>query len=143
VNPLLNFTETPHCVAGEYAIGQFFMPNDAELRQRVHEVIEKVAKGLDMPVLGWRTVPTDNAMLGDGARSTEPVIEQVRQQPRHTPLRLREPHPCSPTRAPPLLPKVCRVTGVSVLRSAVNRVKFYSNKAQRALAPSSTNNRRR
>ena len=62
---------------GEYAIGQFFMPNDPEKRAAVKAQMEATATGLDMPVLGWRTVPTDNSMLGDGAKSTEPVIEQV------------------------------------------------------------------
>jgi glutamate synthase domain-containing protein 1 len=63
---------------GEYAIGQFFMPSDPEKRAAVKAQMEATARGLDMPVLGWRTVPTDNSMLGDGAKSTEPVIEQVR-----------------------------------------------------------------
>lgn len=30
-----------------------------------------------MPVLGWRRVPVNNASLGDSAKATEPIIEQV------------------------------------------------------------------
>jgi len=37
----------------------------------------KVAESLGHTILGWRSVPTDNAGLGKSALQTEPVIEQV------------------------------------------------------------------
>ena len=39
--------------------------------------VEETASSLGMRVLGWRRVPTDNSTLGDGAKATEPIIEQV------------------------------------------------------------------
>ena len=37
----------------------------------------QVAESLGHVVLGWRPVPTDNTDLGESARQTEPIIEQV------------------------------------------------------------------
>lgn len=37
----------------------------------------QVAESLGHVVLGWRPVPTDNRDLGESARQTEPLIEQV------------------------------------------------------------------
>jgi len=62
---------------GNYAVGMFFMPVDLALRERVRLSVEATALSLGMPVLGWRRVPVNNASLGDSAKATEPIIEQV------------------------------------------------------------------
>ncbi|KAJ4797518.1 NADH-dependent glutamate synthase [Rhynchospora pubera] len=62
---------------GEYAVGMFFLPQDAKRRQDSKTVFTEVAESLGHTVLGWRAVPTDNSDLGQSALDTEPVIEQA------------------------------------------------------------------
>ena len=47
------------------------------VRRRIEERFEQIVQSEGQPVLGWRTVPTDNAMLGETARSCEPFMRQV------------------------------------------------------------------
>ncbi|WP_407049721.1 glutamate synthase large subunit [Methyloraptor flagellatus] len=63
--------------AGEYAIGQFFLPRDAADRDRAVAIIERAVTAEGLSLLGWRDVPVDNACLSDGVRATEPVIRQL------------------------------------------------------------------
>ncbi|KAL8167561.1 hypothetical protein V2J09_009060 [Rumex salicifolius] len=63
--------------AGQYAVGMFFLPTESSRRDQSKIVFTKVAESLGHSVLGWRIVPTDNSGLGDSAKQTEPVIEQV------------------------------------------------------------------
>jgi len=60
-----------------YAVAMIYMPVDKLLRGKVKNQIEETAESLGHKVLGWRTVPKDNHGLGEGAKSTEPVIQQV------------------------------------------------------------------
>ena len=62
---------------GRYGAGLFFLPTDGLARRRCEELVEKVAAEEDVGFLGWRTVPTDNASLGQTARAAEPVIRQA------------------------------------------------------------------
>lgn len=62
---------------GEYAVGMFFLPTSQNRREESKKIFAKVAKSLGHDVLGWRSVPTENAGLGKSALQTEPVIEQV------------------------------------------------------------------
>ncbi|XP_008798443.2 glutamate synthase 1 [NADH], chloroplastic [Phoenix dactylifera] len=62
---------------GQYAVGMFFLPTDDSRREESKVVFTKVAESLGHVVLGWRPVPTDNTDLGESARQTEPIIEQV------------------------------------------------------------------
>ncbi|XP_042448324.1 glutamate synthase 1 [NADH], chloroplastic-like isoform X1 [Zingiber officinale] len=62
---------------GQYAVGMFFLPQDDSRREESKVVFTKVAESLGHAVLGWRSVPTDNNDLGESARQTEPIIEQV------------------------------------------------------------------
>ncbi|WOL01487.1 hypothetical protein Cni_G10203 [Canna indica] len=62
---------------GEYAVGMFFMPTDNSRRENSKAEFTKVAQSLGHVVLGWRTVPTNDTDLGESARRTEPIIEQV------------------------------------------------------------------
>jgi glutamate synthase domain-containing protein 1 len=54
-----------------------FLPRDARqsalLRTRV---FERIIREEGQKVLGWRTVPTDNSMIGATAKATEPVFRQ-------------------------------------------------------------------
>ncbi len=62
---------------GDYAVGQCFLPRDRGTHLGVRHVFERALDELDLDVLGWRDVPTDNATLGATAVSGEPAIRQV------------------------------------------------------------------
>ncbi|WP_123538765.1 glutamate synthase large subunit [Halosimplex salinum] len=63
---------------GEYAVGSLFLPkDDAAARDELKDVVEAqfAEEGLD--VVAWRTVPTNNANLGQTALDSEPEMVQV------------------------------------------------------------------
>ncbi|KAH7854688.1 hypothetical protein Vadar_016798 [Vaccinium darrowii] len=62
---------------GQYAVGMFFLPTSEDRRKLSKNVFTEVAKSLGHTVLGWRSVPKNNSGLGESAKWTEPVIEQV------------------------------------------------------------------
>ncbi|MEX0777539.1 MAG: glutamate synthase large subunit [Phycisphaeraceae bacterium] len=63
--------------AGRYAVGIVFLPTDDAGREACKGVLEKYARSQKLEVLGWRRLPTDNAMIGKTALAREPVMEQV------------------------------------------------------------------
>ena len=62
---------------GHYAVGQCFLPRDARTHRGVRRAFERALDELELEVLGWREVPTDNTGLGAAALSGEPAIAQV------------------------------------------------------------------
>jgi glutamate synthase (ferredoxin) len=54
-----------------------FLPPGKADRRRCEQVLEKIVAEEGQRFLGWRTVPTNNASLGDTARKSEPFIRQV------------------------------------------------------------------
>ncbi|MGE5369158.1 MAG: glutamate synthase subunit alpha, partial [Chloroflexota bacterium] len=58
--------------AGDYAIGQFFMPRDPEVRARAKAILEEQMRDEGVVVLGWRDLPVDSSDLGDAVRAVEP-----------------------------------------------------------------------
>ena len=59
---------------GHYAVGNlFFHPEKVASQQAT---FESIAKTLELRVLGWREVPTDNTILGPASLSKEPKIFQ-------------------------------------------------------------------
>jgi glutamate synthase (NADPH/NADH) large chain len=63
--------------AGEYGAGLVFLPHDAEDRDKIQTLVEWVVNGEGQRLLGWRDLPTDDLLIGDGARSAEPHFRQV------------------------------------------------------------------
>ena len=63
--------------AGQYGCGIVFLPRNPTLRRRIEERFEQIVQSEGQTVLGWRTVPTNNSMLGDTAKSCEPFMRQV------------------------------------------------------------------
>ena len=51
------------------------MPEEAI--RRLEERFEQIIQSEGQTVLGWRTVPTSNSMLGETAKSCEPFIRQI------------------------------------------------------------------
>jgi glutamate synthase (ferredoxin) len=62
---------------GEYGVGLVFLPRDPNLRRRLEAKFEQIIQSEGQTLLGWRTVPTSNATLGDTAKACEPFMRQV------------------------------------------------------------------
>lgn len=62
---------------GDYGSGIIFLPRNPTVRRKVEERFEQVVQSEGQHVIGWRTVPTNNGMLGETARSCEPFMRQV------------------------------------------------------------------
>ncbi|HQP91567.1 MAG TPA: glutamate synthase central domain-containing protein, partial [Candidatus Omnitrophota bacterium] len=62
---------------GHYGTGLIFLPQEAGERAFCKELFEKIIKDEGQSVIGWREVPVDNSDIGKGAKSTQPVFEQI------------------------------------------------------------------
>jgi glutamate synthase (NADPH/NADH) large chain len=64
---------------GRFAAGNVFLPTDEKQRESCKQVVAEVCADEGQTLLGWRPVPTDaqGSDLGDSARRTQPVIEQL------------------------------------------------------------------
>lgn len=60
---------------GRYATGIFFL--DKLHHQDIEKKFGELAESLDLKVLCWRTVPTNNSTIGQVARNSEPYMRQV------------------------------------------------------------------
>ncbi len=63
--------------AGQYGCGLVFLPPNPTKRRKLEERFGHIVQSTGLILLGWRTVPTDNSMLGKTARESEPFIRQV------------------------------------------------------------------
>jgi glutamate synthase (ferredoxin) len=63
--------------AGQYGVGMLFLPKNPAERETVKAEVAKVFAEENLPLLGWRDVPTDNSSLGKTAVSAEPFMAQV------------------------------------------------------------------
>jgi len=62
---------------GQYGVGVVFLPRNPTKRRRLEEHFEDIIQSEGQTVIGWRTVPTQNATLGETARQSEPFVRQV------------------------------------------------------------------
>ena len=62
---------------GSYGAGLIFLPQDSAERSFCKEVFERVIKEEGQIILGWRRVPIDDSVIGEGAKNTQPIFEQV------------------------------------------------------------------
>lgn len=60
-----------------YGTGLIFLPQNAEERAFCKDSFKKIIQEEGFILLGWRRVPIDDADIGETARVTEPVIEQI------------------------------------------------------------------
>ncbi|MGB3391058.1 MAG: glutamate synthase large subunit [Pseudaminobacter sp.] len=65
--------------AGQYAVGHWFMPQDAGQRAHIEEVIAESAQSEGLPLIGFRDVPVDNSSLSKAPdiAAAEPYHRQV------------------------------------------------------------------
>ncbi len=62
---------------GSYGSGLIFLPRNATKRRKLEQMFEQIVQSEGQTFLGWRTVPTNNASLGETAKSCEPFVRQV------------------------------------------------------------------
>ncbi len=62
---------------GRYGVGMLYLPADGDQRAACEERLNAIIAAEGQELLGWRSVPTRNRSLGNGAKSGEPVIRQV------------------------------------------------------------------
>ncbi|MGI9372706.1 MAG: glutamate synthase large subunit [Hyphomicrobiales bacterium] len=60
-----------------YGVGQIFMPRDDDQCAVIEKLYKEVAEEEGLEVIGWRTVPVDNSVLGETVKPTEPLTRQV------------------------------------------------------------------
>src|SRR5438132_6692846 len=60
-----------------FALGAFFLPREPGALARATAIIEDVLRRDGLPILGWRDVPVDAAVLGATARATCPTLRQA------------------------------------------------------------------
>ena len=63
--------------AGQYGCGLVFLPRNPTKRRKLEEQFSHIVQSTGLTLLGWRTVPTDNTMLGETALASEPFVRQV------------------------------------------------------------------
>ena len=61
---------------GRYGVAMVYVSKDAEARDSCERTFERVVREEGQTILGWRTVPTNNASLGPTAIATEPCVRQ-------------------------------------------------------------------
>src|SRR3954468_7837947 len=62
---------------GQYGTGIVFMPRNPSVRRKLEEIFGQIVQSEGQTMLGWRTVPTNNASLGETAKSSEPFMRQI------------------------------------------------------------------
>ncbi|HEX2039800.1 MAG TPA: glutamate synthase large subunit [Acidimicrobiales bacterium] len=63
--------------AASYATGIAFLPRDPDAADAAAKAIAKVVDAEGLTLLGWRTVPTDDSMIGESAKAVEPTFRQL------------------------------------------------------------------
>jgi glutamate synthase (NADPH/NADH) large chain len=63
--------------AGEYVVGNAFLPLDADELEAVEQLVAEVADEEGLRILGWRDVPAVTDSLGPTARSVMPRFRQL------------------------------------------------------------------
>jgi len=62
---------------GQYAVGMIYASPDALEREKGRQIFEAIVLAEGQKVLGWRDIPTDNSSLGETAKESEPLMQQV------------------------------------------------------------------
>jgi glutamate synthase (ferredoxin) len=63
--------------AGSYGAGLVFLPHAERDRETIRNLIAHVVEEEGARLLGWRDVPSDNGLIGDSAKATQPVFQQL------------------------------------------------------------------
>ena len=63
--------------AGTYGVGLVFLPRDERDRETMRTLVGSIVEQEGARLLGWRDVPSDNSLIGDSAKATQPVFQHV------------------------------------------------------------------
>jgi len=63
--------------SGFYGTGLVFLPKDKKEREFCKAIFGKIVKKERGCILGWRSVPVDDSVIGVTAKNTAPIIEQI------------------------------------------------------------------
>lgn len=61
----------------DYGVGFVFFPQEKSRREKCKQVILEALSIYDIKVLGYRTNPGDNSMVGPSSVAVEPIVEQL------------------------------------------------------------------
>ena len=61
----------------EYGVAMVFLPRDVRQREDIQALFERIVVEEGQRVLGWRSLPSNDHLLGATARSAEPVFKQL------------------------------------------------------------------
>jgi len=64
-------------IGKRFAVGQIFLSPDPVLSKAAKQILEQELEKETLTVAGWRKVPIDIQVLGDKAKETLPIIEQL------------------------------------------------------------------
>ncbi|HEX9640703.1 MAG TPA: glutamate synthase central domain-containing protein, partial [Candidatus Krumholzibacteria bacterium] len=62
---------------GSYGAGLVFLPRDLRDREALTQLFARIIEEEGQELLGWREVPHDNGLIGDSAKATQPLFQQV------------------------------------------------------------------
>ena len=62
---------------GAYGAGLVFLPHKASDREAIKDLIARIVEDEGQSLLGWRDVPSDDSLLGDGAKATQPIFQHL------------------------------------------------------------------
>src|SRR5947207_4082223 len=63
--------------AGSYGAGLVFLPHAERDRETIRNLIAQVVEEERCTLLGWRDEPTENSLVGDSAKATQPVFQHL------------------------------------------------------------------
>lgn len=62
---------------GEYGVGMLFLPHDEAIRAKQEAELVRIVEEEGQRLIGFRTVPTRDDMLGKSAKAAKPFVRQV------------------------------------------------------------------
>lgn len=62
---------------GSYGVGMVFLPQNMEARKKCEEAFNEVVLEENLELIGWRTVPVNETVIGEKAKDSLPYIRQV------------------------------------------------------------------
>jgi len=62
---------------GTYGAGLVFLPHNTRDRDAIKNLIAEIVEDEGQSLLGWRDVPVDDSLLGDGAKATQPIFQHL------------------------------------------------------------------
>ncbi|MFC5472161.1 glutamate synthase large subunit [Cohnella suwonensis] len=62
---------------GDYAVAMVFLPTEESVRRNHESIFEAIVAKEGQTLLGWRTVPTNDSMLGQSSKKVKPFVRQA------------------------------------------------------------------